>query len=184
MLIDAITVLGVFVLLVALAAAIVRQGRKSLSGTLPIPLWALLTGKTAIALSIFLMLFHALGLSIGPATPLAPRLVAVILLLSGLSIAAPSLFQLGDELRFGLSQEGDMALKSNGWYRVSRNPLYLGFYLIGLASCLTVPTWFNIALVLLALSIHHRIVLSEERFLKQRFGPVYDEYARRVRRYL
>jgi protein-S-isoprenylcysteine O-methyltransferase Ste14 len=184
MIANTIIILGIAALLLSMITAIARQGRSALSGTPPIPLWALLTGKTAIAISIFIMLFRALGLPIGPDVPWAVQAVAVGLLLAGLSIAVPSLYQLGEELRFGLSQEQEAALKSNGWYRISRNPLYLGFYLIGAASCLYVPVWFNLALVLLAISIHHQIVRSEERFLRQRFGPTYDEYARHVRRYL
>ena len=115
--------------------------------------------------------------------PAGIQAAAVVLLLAGLGFAIPSLFQLGEELRFGLSQQ-QAAIKSTGLYRVSRNPLYLGFYLVAFASCLYVPHALNLILVLIALTVHHRIILAEEQFLHQQFGKTYDQYTWRVRRYL
>jgi protein-S-isoprenylcysteine O-methyltransferase Ste14 len=41
-----------------------------------------------------------------------------------------------------------------------------------------------LALALFSIAVHHRIVLAEERFLAGAFGPAYQDYCHRVRRYL
>jgi protein-S-isoprenylcysteine O-methyltransferase Ste14 len=187
MITSTIAVASVVVLLLSMITVILRlrlRGYNALSGTPPIPIWALLTGKIAMAIPIFTLLVSALGWRVGPQAPSELQWLAMAFLLSGLGFAIPSLFQLGEELRFGLSEAQTATLKSTGLYRVSRNPLYLGFYLIAIASCLYVPYWANISLAMLAVAIHHQIILSEERFLRRQFGGTYDHYARQVRRYL
>ncbi len=187
MAIDVLIITCSAILLLAVITAIIRlklTGHNALSGASPIPLGLLIAGKSAMALSILIMVVNALGLHTGPQSPAQLQVLAVLLLAAGLGFAVPSLFQLGEELRFGLSGEPSMQLKSTGLYRISRNPLYLGFYLVAIASCLYAPYWFNAALALVAVAIHHRVVLAEENFLGQRFGRTYDRYTQQVRRYL
>jgi protein-S-isoprenylcysteine O-methyltransferase Ste14 len=177
---------GITLLLLSMVAVIIRLKRKgynALSGQPPIPLPAFLMGKISMAVPIFVMLASAWGSRVGPEGPVALQGLAVVFLLAGLGFAIPSLVELGEELRFGLSEE-QATIKSIGLYRLSRNPLYLGFYLIAIASCLYVPYWVNILFASSALIIHHQITLAEEHFLRQRFGQTYDDYARQVRRYL
>lgn len=72
-----------------------------------------------------------------------------------------------------------------GPYRVSRNPLYVGMLALYVGLALLAPTFWGLVLfpaaVLLVLwgAIH-----PEERFLHERFGEPYDDYRRRVRRWL
>jgi protein-S-isoprenylcysteine O-methyltransferase Ste14 len=177
---------AIVVLLISLIVVILRlqlRGHNALSGKSPVPVWMLIAGKLSIAASIVLMLLRALGFTVGPTAPMGFQAAAVVLLLAGIGFAVPSLFQLGEELRFGLSQQ-QAIVKSTGLYRVSRNPLYLGFYLIGFASCLYVPVAINLILVMIAIAVHHRVILAEERFLRRQFGKTYDQYTWRVRRYL
>jgi protein-S-isoprenylcysteine O-methyltransferase Ste14 len=53
-----------------------------------------------------------------------------------------------------------------------------------IGSCVLVPHGANLASTAVALVLHHRIVLGEERFLAERFGQTWHEYQSRVRRYL
>ena len=48
----------------------------------------------------------------------------------------------------------------------------------------TVNDWKAFLLGLAAVGVHHRIVLAEEKFLLERFGRAYCDYAARTRRYL
>jgi len=62
--------------------------------------------------------------------------------------------------------------------------MYLGFYLVTLASLVSVPHPVNIGCGLLGIYVHHRIVLAEECFLLKEHGASYEAYRHRVRRYL
>jgi protein-S-isoprenylcysteine O-methyltransferase Ste14 len=77
------------------------------------------------------------------------------------------------------------ALVTTGIHRWSRNPIYVGFFLIyvgiGIATC---GPWILILVLPLALTIRYGVVAREEAYLEQRFGEVYRDYKTRVRRWL
>jgi protein-S-isoprenylcysteine O-methyltransferase Ste14 len=77
------------------------------------------------------------------------------------------------------------ALVESGPFRVSRNPMYVG---LGAASA-GVAIAFNALWPLLALipafvALRAVVIANEENYLRQRFGPRYDAYYSRVRRWL
>jgi protein-S-isoprenylcysteine O-methyltransferase Ste14 len=77
------------------------------------------------------------------------------------------------------------ALIMDGVFRLSRNPMYLGFVLIliGIAILLGSLTPFAIILVFVIL-IDSAYVTVEERMLAEKFGAKWEEYKRRTRRWL
>lgn len=77
------------------------------------------------------------------------------------------------------------AIVSRGIYRLTRNPMYLGFLLMlaGWGTWLSSPFAYA-GPVLFALYITRYQILPEERQLRARFGAPYDAYLRRVRRWL
>ncbi|MFM7737256.1 MAG: methyltransferase family protein [Alphaproteobacteria bacterium] len=88
--------------------------------------------------------------------------------------------------RGGTNKEIDApTLVVQGFYAHSRNPMYFGNFLllVGLAML-----WNSAFVTLLVLSLMllaiHAIVRAEERFLAGRFGAQYDDYCRRVNRFL
>jgi protein-S-isoprenylcysteine O-methyltransferase Ste14 len=110
--------------------------------------------------------------------------VCVILLSGGVAFFTLAITHLGTfSLRVGLAQE-ETALRTTGIYRFSRNPMLLGLYLIALGSALYVQCPLNWILVIIALTVHHKIILAEEVFLQSRFGEQWIRYRQRVRRYL
>lgn len=77
------------------------------------------------------------------------------------------------------------SLVTDGLFRFSRNPMYLGFLLLLLAAGLFVNHWCALAapaLFFLAASTWY--IPHEERALRAGFGVQYDAYAARVRRWL
>lgn len=120
-----------------------------------------------------------LGVTFEPA-----RLPAIAMAVTGAVIVLVALRRLGEAARVGLPAEHDpIRLRTTGIYGFSRNPVYVGGLLVCLASCLYVPHWLNVAAALAAALVHHRIALSEERFLAGRFGTEWEAYRSRVRRY-
>jgi len=68
--------------------------------------------------------------------------------------------------------------------RHSRNPIYAGGYLLLVGCCLYCPHPVVIVSAALAVLVHHRIVLAEERLLERRFGRAWLAYRSRTPRYL
>ncbi|MBN2237399.1 MAG: isoprenylcysteine carboxylmethyltransferase family protein, partial [Bacteroidales bacterium] len=98
-----------------------------------------------------------------------------------------SYVNLGKNLKFGIpdSEEQKKAiLKTTGLYSFSRNPMYVGFFLMTIASCLYVLNPLIWVLSLFTLIVHHLIVLKEENFLKQTFDKEWFEYSKKVQRYV
>ncbi len=101
----------------------------------------------------------------------------------GSVIGLVSLFHLGQSLKVGLP-ETQTELKTKGLYCFSRNPIYLGFFMVCIGACLFCfhpVTWGS---AVTAMIIHHRVILKEEEFLSERFGDLWTEYKNKVRRYL
>ena len=72
-----------------------------------------------------------------------------------------------------------------GPYRLSRNPLYVGLLALYVAVALLAPTFWGLVLLPAAvLLVWWGAIRPEERFLQRRFGAPYDDYRRRVRRWL
>ncbi len=81
--------------------------------------------------------------------------------------------------------QASTALVTTGVFRFSRNPMYCGFVLglIGIALLLgsTTPYLLIPAFVLLITRVFIRV---EEQMLHARFGPAWEQYQQRVRRWI
>ncbi len=77
------------------------------------------------------------------------------------------------------------AVVTQGPYRWSRNPLYLGQTAMYLGAALFWHlTWSVILLVPVVLIVHYKIIKPEEAYLQKKFPDTYPAYQRRVRRWL
>jgi protein-S-isoprenylcysteine O-methyltransferase Ste14 len=77
------------------------------------------------------------------------------------------------------------AIIDEGPFRLSRNPLYVGLLAVYLGLALLAPTFWGLALFpAAALLLFWGAIGPEERYLHERFGAPYDDYTRRVRRWL
>lgn len=74
---------------------------------------------------------------------------------------------------------------TGGVYRLTRNPMYVGLTLLltTWAVWLAVP-WTFLGPVVFALFTHCFQILPEERVMSAKFGRAYEDYRRRVRRWL
>lgn len=119
---------------------------------------------------------------------MGPRLIAAIAIaLIGAAVAASgaAAFRTAQTTVNPLHPERASALVSNGIYRFTRNPMYLGLLLVllgvavflwSLPALLGLPTFIGY--------IRRFQIVPEERVLEQKFGTEYVEYKRRVRRWL
>jgi protein-S-isoprenylcysteine O-methyltransferase Ste14 len=139
--------------------------------------------KLAVLLSWLLVAAKLTGLW-SPSTlfPALPSIAGPLFAL-GLAVIVLAIPMLGPSVRVGLPRE-ETRLRTGGLYRFSRNPMYVGVYLLCIASVLYVPHGWVIACALTGAFLHHRIVLAEETFLEARFGDAWRGYRAKVRRYL
>ena len=72
-------------------------------------------------------------------------------------------------------------LATCGIYAHTRNPLYLGSFLLGLGVTIAGGQWIFVALFLVFfVSVYGRTMRGEAEFLEERFGDAYRDYARNV----
>ena len=69
-------------------------------------------------------------------------------------------------------------------YGRTRNPMYQGFFIMGLGIAVVLRSdWGVLLLIPAALIVHYGVVLREERYLDQKFGESYRRYMAAVPRY-
>jgi Putative protein-S-isoprenylcysteine methyltransferase len=111
------------------------------------------------------------------------QLVALCFWAFGFLLLYLGRFKLGDSFRLGSPKE-DTRLKTDGLFRISRNPMYVGMFATLIASALYTLNPIVIGLGAFVVAVHHGIVLAEERHLSSTFGREYRAYCNRVRRYV
>jgi protein-S-isoprenylcysteine O-methyltransferase Ste14 len=77
------------------------------------------------------------------------------------------------------------AFVTDGPYRFTRNPMYLGWVLVYLgAAILANALWPLLVLPIVVIVVRRRVIAREEAYLERRFGGAYRAYRARVRRWL
>jgi len=111
--------------------------------------------------------------------------------LVGLALCAlaPALFlwgliSFGRSFRVGVDMDAPGALVTGGAFALSRNPLYVAFFMILTGVFLILPTWIFFVYLMAGLWLIDRQVNLEETALKKIYGPIYDAYCEKVRRYI
>ena len=77
------------------------------------------------------------------------------------------------------------ALVTSGIFRVSRNPMYLGFVLVTVGVAIAFDSAaFLVSALLLVVLLQAAVIRPEERFLAERYGADFEAYRRRTRRWI
>ncbi|MBK1658107.1 methyltransferase family protein [Paracraurococcus ruber] len=124
------------------------------------------------------------GLAPLPAGAPQPGLAFVVM---GLGLAL-SVWTVAVMVRAGtdpMPHKPDQALVERGPFRLSRNPIYLGFLLVAAGIALRLgDLWPWLAVAASFLVLDRLVVAREEAYLRRRFGPPYEAYLARVRRWI
>jgi protein-S-isoprenylcysteine O-methyltransferase Ste14 len=174
------TLIGIY--LVYLAIILRKKGFRPLGRPTIQPVY-FYVGKVALFTSWAFLIVNAIMVVSGkPYGNLLFPVPAALLVSVGSVLLILAFRDLGDSLRVGLPGEAT-TLKTNGIYRFSRNPIYVGVDLIAIASVLFIPGIINVSCAVVGIVVHHAIILSEEKFLEDRFGKDWLSYKRKTRRY-
>ncbi|MFN2546839.1 MAG: isoprenylcysteine carboxylmethyltransferase family protein [Myxococcales bacterium] len=119
----------------------------------------------------------------GPASP-AWLVAGLALCVTGQALRAWVLGQVPD----GTSGQNEKLiatqLNTHGPYAFTRNPLYLGNLGIVLGLCLIAHDPLLLVIVAALFALQYRaIIAAEEGFLRDRFGPQFDDYCSKVPRF-
>jgi protein-S-isoprenylcysteine O-methyltransferase Ste14 len=102
----------------------------------------------------------------------------------GVLILVASLVSFGTSFRIGIDADQPGRLVTTGIFAVSRNPIYVGFFVFLVGQFLVFPNWVPLIYLVAATALFHRQVLREEGFMGEHYGQEYAEYRRHVRRYV
>jgi len=135
-----------------------------------------------------------LGLALDRVLPLPVALPETVLIqwtagggliLIGVAIVAAGIRNFSRAATPVPSNQPVRALVTTGIHGWSRNPIYIGMFLlyagIGLAAR---SPWVLILALRLAIALRYGVVAREEAYLERRFGDTYRDYKARVRRWL
>ena len=120
-----------------------------------------------------------------PRIDLVHWIIAGSLILIGLALAAAGIRNFSRAGTPVPTNEPTRALVTTGIHGWTRNPIYLGMFLVygGIGVAARSP-WILIFTLPLAITIRHGVVAREEAYLERRFGDAYRDYKTRVRRWL
>jgi len=111
------------------------------------------------------------------------RSVGVVIGIISILVFFLSVYTMKDSWRAGITDD-ETELITNGIYKYSRNPAFLGFYLIYISILLMFFNYLLLVVSLLAIVSLHLQVLQEEKSLESIFNKEYNKYRKKVYRYL
>ena len=119
-----------------------------------------------------------------PRGDLIHRIVAGCLILTGIAVFAASVRNFGRAATPVPGTKPTTVLVTTGIHGWSRNPIYLGMFLMycGIGTAVRSPS-ILILLLPLAITMRYGVVAREEAYLERRFGEAYRAYKGHVRRW-
>ena len=111
------------------------------------------------------------------------RIIAVILISSGVIIFISALISFRNSWRIGIDTREPDKLITSGIFKYSRNPIFLFLDILFVGMAMIYPSIFMIAFALISvIGLNHQIH-HEEQFLLKHYKEEYQEYCKNVRRY-
>ena len=107
------------------------------------------------------------------------------MILVGLALAAAGIRNFSRAATPVRSKQPTRVLVTTGIHGWTRNPIYLGMFLVYGGIGIAAPSPWTLILTLpLAITMRYGVVTREETYLERRFGDAYRDYKTRVRRWL
>ena len=120
-----------------------------------------------------------------PGTYLVHWMTAGLMILVGTVLAATGIRNFSRAATPVPTNEPTCVLVTTGIHGWTRNPIYLGLFLVyGAIGIAARSPWTLILMLPLAITLRHGVVAREEAYLERRFGDAYRDYKGRVRRWL
>ena len=115
--------------------------------------------------------------------PEVQKLMVVVFLIPANLLVVPAYLSMGVITDIGLPI-GKHELRTEGIYRISRNPVYSSFIFLNAATFLYLPSILLLVVMIYCMIVHHFIIFGEDKFLENEFGDEYQRYKMKIPRYL
>ena len=112
------------------------------------------------------------------------RYIGLLISTFGDIIFLISVITMKNSWRVGIAKNDKTKLTTNGIYKISRNPAFLGFDLMYIGVALLYSNTFTIIFSLFAITMLHLQILEEEKYLEKSFKDEYISYKNKTNRYL
>jgi protein-S-isoprenylcysteine O-methyltransferase Ste14 len=160
---------------------------------------AIVFGKTDksdyFIIPVVLLLFYSLLASVFnlpfPGILVKPLFEGQVLYITAIAVCTASLVWFGITLkifgksfRVGIDENTKDKLIAGGTFALSRNPIYVGFIAFFTGLLIAYSNIAVLVFLVLLVSVIHRQIIREEVFLKVHYGTEYEEYCKKVRRYI
>lgn len=120
-----------------------------------------------------------------PGTDLVRWMTGGSTILVGLALGAAGIRKFSQAATPVPTNKPTRALVTTGIHGWTRNPIYLGMFLIyGGIGIAARSAWTLVLMLPLAITIRYGVVAREERYLETKFGATYRAYKASVRRWL
>ena len=73
---------------------------------------------------------------------------------------------------------------TEGLYRISRNPIYLGCFLIYIGTGIACASWFFLLLTTIWIVLYDILIAPEEQWCLEKYGDTYREYMNRTPKWI
>lgn len=112
------------------------------------------------------------------------RVIGILIGIIGDILFLIAVLTMKDSWRAGIPSNDKTKFVSNGIYKISRNPAFLGFDFMYIGICLIYCNILTVIFSLFSIIMLHFQILQEEKFLTKTFGDEYIIYKKKVFRYL
>jgi protein-S-isoprenylcysteine O-methyltransferase Ste14 len=158
-----------------------REPREIMRDSMVIVWFALLLGQAVVTAAPQWLARRAI---VAPPAADVLSVSGAVLLFAGLAFLMAAQLDLGASWRIGIDDDAKPGLVTDGLYRFSRNPIYLGFAVIVTGYTLMLPTFLSLTILIGTCFGVRQQALREERYLLRTYGEAYRDYASRVGRFL
>ncbi len=118
-------------------------------------------------------------------SPAPVQIIGAVMCIVGTAVFIAAVLDMRDSWRAGVSKTDQTVLVTDGIYRFSRNPAFLGFDFLYFGILCMFWNWVLCAATVFAVFMYHlQIVYVEEPFLFAAFGEEYFQYQKKVCRYM
>jgi protein-S-isoprenylcysteine O-methyltransferase Ste14 len=110
--------------------------------------------------------------------------LGIVLLIVNLVISLFSMINLKDSWRVGTVEDQKTELVSSGIYKLTRNPYFLSHLIMFAAYTIILQNVILLVLSIIGFFFIHKMVLKEETHLYSIHGNAYEQYKKKVPRYI